>query len=391
MISAIIAEYNPFHNGHRYQLEQARTFGPVVVIMSGSFTQRGTPAVLDKFTRAGLAARYGADLVLELPVVCAVAPATFFARGGVAMAAAFGADRLIFGAESPLEVLVPLADKISAVPSQSLIRTLKQGLSLPQTLEDCLDVSDAERDALRRPNNILALEYLGAIRDLNVLLEPYAIARTVAHHSGEVTTGDIAFASASHIRELTVNGAWDELRKVVPDAVYTALTSTNHTQADVDVTAQIKKLLRYREMIDEEAVVSLDYEDGLEHRLAQAVKGSEDWNALKPKHMTHARMNRYLTQTLLELRRKDYDAVMTQLPLRVLAIGPRGRELLRSKNGNRHLVQNPKAYQAFNHDAWIQECRAAELRSLLLNDAPSLDYRNPLYIHDEMSRSSDPS
>ena len=217
----IIAEYNPFHNGHAFQLEEVRrAFGAdaaVVVAMSGDFTQRGEPAIADKWVRAESALRSGVDLVLEIPFAYAAASAERFAFGGVSLLAATGVcGRLAFGSESgSLDALRPLADVLVREPEgyRNLLRDrLDEGLSFPAArqaaLAEYLTNEGLPGDAalLEKPNDILGVEYLKAVHRLGDRAPaPFAVRRTGAgYHDAEVPAagdaGRTVIASASALR-----------------------------------------------------------------------------------------------------------------------------------------------------------------------------------------------
>ena len=169
-VNGIIAEYNPFHNGHRYQLLNARSqtgADYTVVVMSGNFMQRGTPALVDKWKRTEMALRNGADLVLELPVFYSVSSAEYFATGAVALLDQLGVvNHLCFGAEcSEKKILQRIADVFLEEPEgyvASLKQHLKEGSSYPIARSMALTQYAPEllpyRDVLNASNNILAIE-----------------------------------------------------------------------------------------------------------------------------------------------------------------------------------------------------------------------------------------
>lgn len=219
-ITGIIAEYNPFHNGHQYQIQQAREHGAdyVIAAISGDFVQRGAPAILDKYARARMALLGGADLVLELPAVYATASAEAFARGGVMALHATGiVDALCYGveAEDPaaLESLARILQKEPDWYRQQLQLGLRAGLSYPAARSHALPEYAA---LLSCPNNILALEYAKAADQLAPQLALLPIRRQGAGHHDTAPSG--GFASASAIRAW-LHQADDALRHVQgPDA-----------------------------------------------------------------------------------------------------------------------------------------------------------------------------
>lgn len=227
-IVGIIAEYNPFHNGHKAQLDEIRRRfdAATVVCMSGSFTQRGEPAILDKWQRAAIATENGADLVVELPFVFAVRSAQDFAAGGVRLLHSIGAQKIAFGAEcADIDILQKTAELIDLADTQKKMREqIRAGKSYAVSLEKTL--TDENGDAakiLRGPNNILAIEYIRAIKKYAEGIEPLALERTAAAHDDDAL-GD-GFASSTAIRRAAneKNPAWNKIAKTVPPGTLAAL------------------------------------------------------------------------------------------------------------------------------------------------------------------------
>lgn len=217
-IIGIIAEYNPFHNGHAYQINEIkkRTGADYVVIaLSGDFVQRGTPAIIDKYARTKMALCSGADLILELPALWATASAEDFAMAGVTLFDKMGCvDTLCFGAETDnLPLLSTLAEILADEPAkyQSLLSAyLKEGLVFPAARAKALcELLNDEgiSSILNEPNNILALEYLKALKRRNSSIQPYLLKREGAsYHDTEIATDTSApAASATAIREVLLD------------------------------------------------------------------------------------------------------------------------------------------------------------------------------------------
>lgn len=295
MATAIICEFNPFHNGHMYLLNAAKgiTGAPAVAVMSGSFTQRGEPAVTDKFTRAASALRHGADLVVELPTVYAVSPAQRFARGGVALARSFPqVDTLAFGCETDdLSLLTAAADAPDNPRVQALTADkMRGGDYYPRALESAVRaVLGGEVAAvLQSPNNILAVEYLRALRGSGIA--PLPIRRVGVPHDGEAPHG--AFASASLLREKLRAG--EDVSAFMPDPPQ-CITRPEHFERAL--------LMRLRSMTAEELAALPEVSEGLENRILDAVRQynsvGDILSAVKSKRYTHARLRRILTCALL--------------------------------------------------------------------------------------------
>lgn len=222
-IGAVIAEYNPFHKGHQWQLEQIKKQGisHVAVIMSPDFTQRGTPAVFPKRVRAQAALQNGADLILELPVCYACAGAQGFAFGAVQLVKAMGCvDFLAFGAEDADTMLLwQAADALEHPQVQLVLREkLAAGITFAKARELAVErvFGKEVSQVLQKPNNILGVEYLAQLTEKSSI-QPLPISRIGNAHDGKPEEG---FASASYIRSLILSGNWDEAREYLPQSVW---------------------------------------------------------------------------------------------------------------------------------------------------------------------------
>ena len=220
----IIAEYNPFHNGHCLQIREIQRHFPdagIVVAMSGSFTQRGTAAILDKWQRAEAAVRHGASLVLELPTVFSTRSAQYFAEGSVRLLDRIGVvDAIAFGSECKnLKSLTRLANEIDAMQQSIAMKNrLQKGGSYAAAITEA---ADPDTD-IRQPNVILAVEYLRAIRRFHVNLSPTPLPRfSAGHHDSDIpSVGDCPIASASAIRAALAHGIERGALRAVPGVVF---------------------------------------------------------------------------------------------------------------------------------------------------------------------------
>lgn len=309
-VVGIIAEYNPLHNGHIYHLERARALSGAdycVVVLSGNFVQRGEAACTDKFSRAAWALRAGADLVLELPSVYAVAPAERFAAGGVRTLNGTGVvTDLAFGCEAPdLQTLYQISDIITSEPpalQEAIKKHLALGKSYPHARFDALSEYGVPKnmlDAIAQPNNILAVEYLNAIRLYADSIEPLPIERIGTGYHSEEIVGE--FASATAIRKAIIEGR-SEILSTMPNFVGGPLLYDEQfiipQEALNDVT-----LYAIRRM-SAEALASLpDVAEGFENVLYRAVRTArtltEFYELVKTKRYTLARCKRIAAAALL--------------------------------------------------------------------------------------------
>ena len=242
-ISGIICEYNPFHNGHLYHIEQTRKHGAthIVAIMSGNFVQRGDVAVINKFERAKTAVRCGADLVIELPVAYSLSAAETYAKGAMYILKGLGCvDELSFGSECGDLGLLSAAVKAtySCAKRPELEDLMKLGNSYPKALQILIRQTYGDEIGMlfSSPNNVLAIEYLKAMVAVKLKIQPFTVKRNEAHDAA-VPTGKVA--SASLIRQLmeSDSGDFDDL---VPDISADAISAC----AATGMTARFENLER---------------------------------------------------------------------------------------------------------------------------------------------------
>ena len=345
MITAtgIIAEYNPFHNGHLYQLREATrlTGQPVVVAMSASFMQRGEPACLSKWLRARLAVENGAALVLELPTVFSLRSAQFFANGGVQLLAATGSvNTLSCGVESPELDFGALAQRITSDAAQGRIRSLlSQGKSYAAACaavlgeaqqEDGVTAMQASSNegkafaGLTKPNDILALEYAKALQATDIKL--LFIERRGDGYNDREISGTMSSATA--IRQ-ALNNSDDGWQQAVPASVRQALLD-NAPGYDA---ALLWQLLRYKlRLMSVDAIAdACQCSEGLENLLKDAAACPSFAEALQlctSKRYTTSRIRRLFMQLLLDMPRWRWEDNAPAY-LRVLAFNDTGRQLLK--------------------------------------------------------------
>ncbi len=341
-VAGIICEYNPFHLGHGWMLQQLRAQGMdgIVCVMSGSFVQRGEFAVADKFARAEMAVRCGADLVLELPSVWSAATAEVFARGGVSALAKTGVvTHLAFGSEcgdaAPLQQLAEMLD--SAEYAEVLRGKLSQGKTFAvcrrEATAQLLDEPTAA--LLDTPNNNLGVEYCRALQKLNCQMIPLTVPRIGADHDGAPGGG---IASATHIRALLLVGQAEEALSYLPAPAAEILRREIAVgRAPVSMENCSRAVLSHLRRMSEADFQRYDGGgEGLYHRFYQAVRSSTDLESLltaaKTKRYTHARLRRMLLAAYLDLPA----ATQVDEPpyLRLLCANDRGRALLRQMRHN---------------------------------------------------------
>ncbi len=353
-ITGIICEYNPFHNGHQKQLHTVHRQYPeggIVCLMSGSFVQRGAPAVFDKSLRASAAVRSGADLVLELPVNACLSSAEGFAAEGVRILSAF-CKRLCFGAETGSATTLMDAAKRLQSPefTRALHLQLDMGLSFPAARQAALG-----SDLLSRPNDILAVEYCKAILNQKSDLEPMVIRREGSYHAAEA---DPENPSATSLRALLpYDDTW--LQFVPKEARPCFMGAVRHELA----FGQRAVLARLRSMTEADFEALPHGSEGLWRKFMHAVRSEteleEILTAVKSKRYTRTRLDRMLMCAYLGITR---EMLVSPAPyVRVLAFNDRGRQILKTA---RESFDLRNAGEATGHPYEELEHRCGDLYAL---------------------------
>ncbi|MBR3470683.1 MAG: nucleotidyltransferase [Lachnospiraceae bacterium] len=315
-VNGIIAEYNPFHNGHQYHLERSRMETGAdynVVVLSSNFTQRGEPAILDKFARAKMALECGADLVLELPIFCSAASAEYFARGGVSILHQLGVvDYLCFGSEcGKVDILERFAKILLEEPAR-FVKDLKSGLaaghSYPvarnRALMDYAPELAKYENILASPNNILGIEYIKALLSFDSKIKPHTIQRAGANYHDRLFGAE--YCSALALREaLNSDQKPLTLASQMPKKAFRIL-SESLIETPPITSEDFSQMLLYKLLMEKDAGFD-DYVDvtpELSDRIKNMLKDyhgfSQFCDMLKSKNMTYARISRSLLHILLD-------------------------------------------------------------------------------------------
>lgn len=363
-VAGVITEYNPFHNGHKYQLEQIKrqtSADYIVVVMSGDFVQRGEPAIIDKYKRTRMALLSGADLVLELPSVFATASAEFFAGGGVSVLKNTGiVDTLCYGVESVDHELTKLVAGVLKNPpaeySASLARLIQGGMSFPaarsralcEYFRDTYDSASEKLDAfIASPNNILAIEYEKALMDCDITGFP--IQRVgEGYHSTDSTS---KFSSATAVRGLIstlididkhntitnmqLDNSWISAKfsQLIPSACTDILVNCI-LGGHIVFPDDISEMLYYR-LLTGKYKGFAQYSDCTKELSAKIVKNiykyesfTQFCNLLKSKNLTYTRISRVLMHILLDIENNDFNICMDNPYLRILGFKKSSGELM---------------------------------------------------------------
>ncbi len=325
-ICGIIAEYNPFHNGHKYQIEETkRRFGAThtVAVMSGNFTQRGDTAIFDKYKRAEVALKNGVDLVIELPVAYALGSAEQFALGAVSVLQSLGCvDMLSFGSEcGDIDLLHETAGAVVyAQQHDDFFRFMRSGDTLPVALQKTIEKYYESEiiETLTEPNNTLAVEYLKAMDEMGCLFEPVTIGRTGTGHDSDEVSENIA--SASKIRKMILAG--EDVSAFVPELPDGETADIRNLE-----TAILAKL---RMMSQKEIEKAPNVLMGLENRIYKSARVAtnlaELYMLIKTKRYTLARIRRIVLACFLGIKKSDLKKSPSYI--RILGMNGKGREIL---------------------------------------------------------------
>lgn len=362
-VVGLITEYNPFHNGHKYHIEEARRVTGadyVIAVMSGNFVQRGAPAIIDKYSRSKMALQNGADIVFELPVCFSTASAEYFAHGAVSLLDKLGVvDYICFGSEcGDIQLLKKaaclLTDK-SKLIDERIQAYIKDGQSYPAARTNALlktleaeGIPDGEliEKIINEPNNILGIEYIKAILRLNSNIQPITIQRKAAHYHDiklyskqdmNATNNLVhkdnkpAISSATAIRRAILVDSSDtvtsslyvdhtyhslcslnEIKDSVPDNVFNILME-NYLKSFPITEDDFSQIIHYhliyedKNSLTEYLDVSADMADRIKNIRDTYYTIEEFYKAIKTKNLTLTRINRAMLHIILKIRKSTFD------------------------------------------------------------------------------------
>ena len=367
MVCGIIAEYNPFHNGHKYQLDLVKkSFDTIVIIMSGSFTQRGDTAITDKWSRAKSALLSGADLVIELPTVYAMNTAERFAYGGISLLDSLGGvDAVSFGSEcGDISVLENAAETLISETDEEkkeLQRLLKSGNSYAAAREAVFS-GKIPSQILSSPNNILAVEYIKHLKLLNSAIKPVTHRRLGSDYSSSDL--DSPLSSATAIRK---NYDKSEIKNQMPQEVFEIFeNSSKHFLSNLDTAA-----ISFIRCQGPEALKnSLECVEGIENRIYNAAKKSSTLSEIEDiccsKRYTRAKIRRIILSSMLSITsemsniKPDY--------ARILGATNKGRQLISKiqENSSISIITKAADYKG-SSVLFEKDCLATDIWALSSN------------------------
>lgn len=374
-VVGIIAEYNPFHNGHYYHMQKAKQEANAdycIAVISGNFTQRGDVSIVNKWAKAYMAICGGADLVIELPTIYSVSSAENFANGAIKILDSLKiVDSFAFGAEAnDLATLNNIANVLNEEPkgyTNILNHELKKGISYPAARENAIMMylNDIKRYAnvMGNPNNILAVEYLKALKNQKSKLTPIMIRRQkVYYNEHRIVDG---YASATGIRELLKNKEYSDVSKVVPRSTYQILGQQANNGRMILSLEKYQKEIIYalRKMTVEEIAELPDVSEGLENSIKNAANNcnnlTELINGIKSKRYTQTRIQRILIYALLGINKKMMENSKKIIPYtRILGFNSKGKMLISeimNKNPKINMITSVKKYMDQNKNKQLAE------------------------------------
>ena len=363
-VLGIIAEYNPFHNGHLYHIAKSKQETGaqyVIAVISGNFVQRGNTSIINKWTKARMALLNGADLVIELPTIYSISSAENFAEGAIKILNSLGVvDTLSFGMEAnDISTLNNIANVLYNEPKEyvtMLSHELSKGNSYPKARENALllYLNDIKRYAnvLSGSNNILGIEYLKALRKTKSTITPVGIKREKVLYNDKYIVDE--FASATAIRKMLMTKELNDISKVMPRNSYLLLgeeLKKGHYVIDI---ARFEKEIIYtlRKMSVQDIAKLPDVSEGLENSLKNAADSCntlKDFiNIVKTKRFTQTRIQRILLYCLLGITKKQMETSRKVIPYaRVLGFNNKGKELISEMmklNPKLNIVTSVKKY-----------------------------------------------
>lgn len=391
-ITGIITEYNPFHNGHKFHLEESKKqtkSDGTICIMSGNFVQRGGPAIIDKWKRTEMALSNGVDLIIELPTFYAVSSAEFFAKGAVSILNSLNiVNNLFFGSEiGDAKALSEIA-KVLVSEDERFQNILKENLSLGLTFAKAREKSLIEylnsseiNNIITSSNNILGIEYIKAILKLNSSINPVALKREGSNYNDKSLSQ--TFSSATSIREVLKNTSnIEDLKNIIPLESYEVFSKLQEQDYRFTFEEEMFKYIKYKIQTNCVNFNNLyEVTEGLDNKIIKEISSSNSLHEfilkIKSKRYTYSKISRILTHIYLGLDNDYFKDIANEnnLYVRVLGFNKTGREILSLIKANSSIPLITKVPRFTNNPLLKFDLQATACYSLL-NDKvnPFNDY-----------------
>jgi predicted nucleotidyltransferase len=396
----IVVEYNPFHNGHLYHLQQTKketNAECLIAVMSGHFMQRGEPALVSKWARTKMALACGVDLVVELPYPFAVQTADMFAHGAISILDALHCQEICFGSEhghiDHFLNTVELLKRYEQKHDQQLKQLLASGISYAKAYAMALQQLQNESSLLdlSKPNNILGFHYVKAIVEQQSHIVPKTIQRMVAHYHDSHLPSEETIASATSIRQHLQTNGFQAISSYVPPTTKEELQRYYTVYGTFHYWDRYFPLLKYRllTMDIEELRQIAEVEEGLEHRLKKAIQQAKSFHeflaCVKTKRYTWTRLQRICTHILTNTTKKEMEFVHAYKKatyIRLLGMTENGQRYLQRMKKELKLPLITKVATLQNDEIYKLERKAAQayvsiLPEPLLTEALQMEYVTP--------------
>ena len=380
-IVGIICEYNPFHNGHIYHLEKVKELFPnslVILVMSGNFTQRGIPSILDKWDKTEIALKYGIDLVIELPFVFATQSADIFAKGSISLLKELKVNYLVFGSEeNNIEKLERLADiSLSNDYQKEIKKFLDTGINYPTALNKALESFTDFK--IETPNDLLGLSYIKEIKKQSANIKPICIKRTNNYHDESLNN----ISSATSIR-LAVSKKID-ISNSVPIDTLELINRQKFIQDDYF------PFLKYKINSTDDLSIYQTVDEGIESRIKKYINESKTWEELvqniKNKRYTYNKINRMLTHILCNFTKEKAKKWQDIEYIRILGFNKKGQEYLNKiKNDTKFPIVTTFSKcnsEMLEYEKTITTIYASVLNEEDKNDLIQSEYKNKPKMRD---------
>lgn len=376
----VVVEYNPFHNGHAFHLQQAKELAGAelaIAVMSGNFLQRGEPALVSKWARTKMALSAGVDIVFELPYRFATQKAEVFAEGAVSILSAAGCGSLCFGSESgdlnAFEETIKFLEQNDQEFQKNIRQYIQKGFSYPKSISSSFQMLSPAGNFIdiSSPNNILGLHYMQGIIRQGSSMEPITISRKSAdYHDQHFSSNTIASATSIRNALFGASGQIDSIKNVVPPSTFDQLINYQQIYGDLHSWENYWHLLKYKlvQSSPSELMEFYEVEEGLEHRLSAAAAAAESFQefmeSIKTKRYTWTRLQRVCLHILTNTRKAEMKKEKkTANYLRLLGATEKGREYLRTEKKNFALPVVSKL-SAFGDEEINLDIKAAKIYAL---------------------------
>ncbi len=351
-ILGIVAEYNPFHNGHLYHIQESKKqtgANVVVAVISGNFTQRGDTSIINKWEKAKMALKSGVDLVIELPTVYNLSSAENFAEGAIKILNSVGVDFVSFGTEAEnINDIEKISELLCQEPKEyqeKLKLELGKGISYPLARQNAIinffekDNEVKIKEIVNGSNNILAIEYIKALKKLKSKIIPIGIQRKHTSYNSKDIIGQ--YVSATGIRQLLKEKRIDDISKVVPSSTFEILKENIENGSIITDLNEFSKEIFYKlRTMDIKEIANIpEVSEGLENLIKESAQKTNNLEELirliKSKRYTQTKIQRILMYAILGITKSDIEMSKNINPyIRVLGLNENGKKLLPKINAN---------------------------------------------------------